>query len=146
MANNPLVGSRILSKKFLHDMLVWMVDNERNYCCTSIEIHNSTGADVVYDIGTIVADADLSDNATPANLQPAFDDAILLERKTVPAGESRDFPALVRGPALVNFDELVRTSDSETDSHLAGRCDALIAQGIRFVREPATKSTVDLNG
>lgn len=146
--SSPLVGTPIVSRKRLDEVLIWMVDNERNYCCGSIEIHNGGGAAETILCGTVVADATLSDSSDPLDLQPDFDDAITINDKPViiPAGQSRDVAALIRGPALVCFDGLVRTSDDESDASLKGRLDAMLAQGVKFKRIPSVTQTSDLNG
>lgn len=143
--SNPLIGTKKASKRLLSDMLVWLVDNERRYCCTSIKIANAGGSAVTKEIGTVVADATLGDNAEPTGMHPAFKDAITMERVTIPAGESREVPALIRGPAIVNFDELERASDAENDATLMGRLDEMIKQGVVFIRQPAVTEVSDLD-
>ena len=145
---NPLVGTPIVIGKRESDLLLRLFDNDRTYCCTEIDLVNNTGAAVAYKLGKVIVDANamLSDAATPEDLQPAFTDALLLRNVTVPAHSTRTVPVLVRGPALVNFDEVEDASDDESESAKIARLADLVAQGVRFVREPASSSSVDLDG
>lgn len=141
MAKNPLVGTPIRDEKRESDLVLWEV--EKRYCRTSVLITNGTGADIDYVIGQLVEDATLGPSVKGA--QPDFDDVLLLANITVPANSTREVPAHVRGPSLLNLDEVKRANDSETDNQLITRLAAMIAQGVRFVREPGIQSTPDLS-
>lgn len=142
-----LVGTSLALGKQLHDVLLWEVGGQHagEYTRSAIKYTNSSGNDVTIDIGTIIADATESD-LVDTDLEPAWTDALTVARVTIPDSESRDIPVLVRGPAIINLDEIVRTSEEESDASVIARCDQLIAQGIRIVRHPANNEIPDLNG
>lgn len=146
MAKKSLIGSSIESRRLEQDLVVREVDEMRDYMRTIIEITNSSGDTVEYPVGTVVADAALADNATPQDLQPAFTDAITTRFLKLADGESADVPAIVRGPCVLNFDEVERLNDEETDEALMTRLGDLVSQGVRFTRHPAATQSVDLNG
>ncbi len=140
-----LIGTPITFGKLEQDLLIWMADNSREYCCTGIKITNATGDPVKHTVGDIVTSATLSDSSDPKTQQGDFTDALLLKNITVPANDSVDVRALVRGPALVNFDAVTKTSPSESDASVRSRISNLVAKGIAFVRQPLVSTTPDLN-
>lgn len=132
-----LIGTPVTDKKHIHDLVLreW----EPRYSRGSYALAAGT-----YEIGEVIVDATAGASAVGAS--PTEGDVLCLENVTVPDGETWEVPCLARGPALVNLDEVVRASDAETDDQLIIRLADLIAQGVRFVREPVVQSTSDLNG
>lgn len=141
-----LIGTPLTIHRLESDLVIWMADNSREYCCTSIKLTNATSAAVEHKVGEVVASATLSSNADLKTLQGDFTDALLLKHCYVPANSTLDVPALVRGPARVNFNEVERTSADETDASVRSRIANLVAKGVQFVLEPAVQTAVDLNG
>ena len=99
-----------------------------------------------YVIGQVIAAA--TPGAQSEGLVPDPTSAIVCEKITVPAGQTWDIAALVRGPCLVNFDQIVRVAGTgadglETDAELATRLEGLSDQAIRFVREPFHQGAQD---
>jgi hypothetical protein len=140
-----LVGTPITFGALEQDVLLWMMDNSREYCYTAIRLTNATSAAVKHKPGEVIASATLAPSADPKTQQGAFTDALLMQNVSVPANGVADVRALVRGPAICNFDAVVRSSDSETDAQLRTRLANLVANGVQFIREPSVQSTVDLN-
>lgn len=141
----PLIGSPITWPKLEQDVLYWMADNSREYCYTAIKITNATDADVKHHPGEVIASATLSDSADPKTQQGDFTDALLMENVVVPANSYMDCRALVRGPAIVNFDAITKTSDGESDASVRSRIANLVGKGIQFIRQPQVRSTLNLN-
>lgn len=139
-----LVGKPITFGKLEHDVLVWMVDNEREYCYTAIRLTNATGAAVKHTPGEVIAGATLSPNADPKTQQGDFTDAVLMQNVSVPANDTADVRAVVRGPCILNLDAIVRTAN-ETDAQLRTRLANLVAKGVQFIREPLKKTIPNLN-
>ena len=130
----PLVGETVTSKKNIHDVLLWEL--EQRYCREPIELTEGE-----YEIGEVIAGATLG--ASSVGAVPEITDAICLEGVTIPSGETWEVKALARGPALVNMDEIVKATEDETDAALRTRLANLCEQGIKFVREPVVQSTPD---
>lgn len=143
---HKIVGTAIRRPRQEQDLVLWINDNERNYCCTIIEYPNATSADIEVPVGKVVDNAHtiLADFATPAALQPTFDNGIVLKRTIVPPGGA-DVEVLVRGPAILNFNEVERASANESDAALTTRLSVLVSQGIRFTKHPPVTSTPDLD-
>lgn len=141
MTKNSLVGTPLTSKKKIDDLVLWEV--EQRYTRTSVEVTGGDGNTELL-IGSVITNATTSISADPG-YQPSFSDVLCLENVTVEYGEVREVIALVRGPALVNLDEVVRTTN-ESDADLKTRLADLIAQGVRFVREPVEQTTLSLDG
>lgn len=129
MAKESLAGERRISPRRVEDLVLW--EAEPRYCRTSVVIEGP----LVLEVGTVLVDAVPSASAA-AGLQPAFSDSISLRNVTIGSGETAEVPALVRGPALLNLDEVVRATSSENDTDLKTRLADLRAQGVRFVRDP----------
>lgn len=140
-----LVGTPIVFSKLEQDVLLWMVDNEREYCYTAIKLTNNTGAAVTYRPGKVITSATLADGADPKTIQGDFTDALLMQTVVVPANSTANARAIVRGPAICNLDAVEKTSDGETDASVIARVANLVAKGIQFVREPSVRSTPLLN-
>ena len=132
MAKTSLAGTRVKSPRRVQDLLLW--EAETRYCRTSVSVAGPV--DVV--VGTVLVDKTVSVSAD-GGLQPAFGDSICLKKMSIADGETAEVPVLVRGPALVNLDEVERTTD-ENDADLKTRLADLQAQGVRFVREPELKN------
>lgn len=133
MAKNPLVGAAVESPARLSDLILWECDPRYTRTCVGL----SAGT---YVIGEILA------NESPSTVsahggQDTFSDVLCLENIVIPNGETREVAALVRGPALANLDAVKRVSDEETDAEVITRLADLIAQGVRFVHEPAVQTT-----
>ena len=130
-----LVGTPVVSKTTVDDLILWEL--ERRFTRHSIDLDAGT-----YVIGEVIVDAmnDIADDAVGKG--PAFTDALILENIVVPYGETISVPCLCRGPALVNLDAVVRTTN-ETDDNLKTRLGDLIGQGVRFVREPVNRTETD---
>lgn len=129
-----LVGEPIVDKSRIDDLILWEV--EPRYCRHSVTLPAGT-----YQIGEVLLNETVGASAVGA--QPTFSDVICLENVTVPASENWEVPALVRGPALLNMDAVIRSGPSETDGQLRTRLADLLAQGVRFVREPVYHETAD---
>lgn len=138
MSKNPLVGTAQTSKKRLSDLILWEL--EQRYTRTAVDLPAGT-----YEIGEVLLNESQA-TGSAHGAQPSFSDVLCLENVTVPTGETREVAVLARGPALVNLDEVVRATENETDADLITRLADLLAQGVRFVREPAVQSTPDLWG
>lgn len=134
MAKEQLAGTRVRSPRRIQDLILWECDDPR-YTRTSVSVAGPV--DIV--VGTVLVDKTVSASASEG-LQPAFSDSISLRKVSIADGETVEVPVLVRGPALVNLDEVERTSSSETDAALKTRLADLRSQGVRFVREPANTS------
>ena len=122
----PLVGTPVIDKKRIDDLILW--ECEQRYTRTTITLPAGT-----YEIGEVATNETVGAHAIGA--QPSFSDVLIIENITVPSGENWEVNALVRGPALLDFDEVVRVTD-ETDAALRTRLADLLAQGVRFVRQP----------
>lgn len=130
MTARALVGTPKTSGKTLSEVIIREWDESLNR--SSIKLAAGT-----YLIGQVIGAATKGDSSL--GTEPAFTDAICLENITVPAGQNWDVAALVRGPALCNFDGIVRNPSNETDAALVTRLANLVAQGIVFYREPTFK-------
>jgi hypothetical protein len=130
MAKDSLAGTRVRSPRVVADLVLW--ETEQRYCRTSVSVAGPV--DLV--VGTVLVDKTVSTSAADG-LQPVFSDSICLKKMTIADGETAEVPVLVRGPALLNLDEVERSSGSETDAALKTRLADLRSQGVRFVREPA---------
>lgn len=141
MAKNPVVGERVVSPKRVQDLVLW--EAEQRYTRTAVVLEGGE-----YKIGEVLVDAWPQSEDSAHGAQPTFTDAICLENVTIEddSVSTREVAVLVRGPALVNMDEIERTSDAETDDQLRTRLADLLAQGVRFVREPAVREESDLWG
>ncbi len=129
----PLAGTPVVDKKKVHDLVLWEI--EKRYTRTAVKL--TTGE---YEIGEILVNPAAADEVVGS--QPTFSDAICLENITIEAGDGEvSVPVLVRGPALLNLDEIVRADDDETDAELITRLLDLRNQGVRFVREPVEFTT-----
>ena len=137
MPKNPLIGTPVASKKVISDLILW--EAEPRYCRGAVDLPAGT-----YEIGQVLANETPAAASGAAGAQPTYSDVLCLENIVIASGQTREVAALLRGPALVNMDEVVRTTN-ETDAALRTRLADLIAQGVRFVREPAVQSTLDLD-
>jgi hypothetical protein len=138
MANRrPLVGDPISDKKRLDELI--LEEWDPRYSRTAVELTAGT-----YEIGEVLVNKTVGDSVVGA--QPSFSDSICIENITVPASETWEVAALVRGPALLNLDAVKRASDNESDSALITRLADLLAQGVRFVREPVYSTVTDTDG
>lgn len=131
----PLVGTALTSKKSVHDLILWEI--EKRYTRHAISLAAGT-----YEIGEVITNATLAPEAGLAGQSPGISDVLCLENITVATGDTVSVKALVRGPALVNFDEVVRTP-GESDADLATRLGDLTTRGVRFVRETAIQTETD---
>lgn len=79
------------------------------YCRETITISNGTGGALTYEVNEVLeaSGANFVKNATDKG------DAILLEEITVGAGSTGTAPAIVRGPAIVNADQLAYNGGDE---------------------------------
>lgn len=128
-----LVGSPVVKGKTVDDLI--LAEYDQRYCRTAIHLPAGT-----YVIGQVVVDANAIESAAEVGAAPSYTDVLCLENITVPTDEHYEVACLCRGPALVNLDAVKRTTN-ETDANLIIRLADLIAQGIRFVRIPALRST-----
>lgn len=132
MAKSSLAGTRVKSPRRLHDLILW--EGDVRYTRTSVSVAGPV--DLV--VGSVLVDKTVSASAD-GGLQPTFSDSICLKKMSILTGETAEVPVLVRGPALLNLDEVERTSSSESDSALKTRLADLRSQGVRFIREPEVK-------
>lgn len=133
MPKNKLGGDSVTDKRRVQDLVLWEI--EQRYTRTAVDLPAGT-----YVVGQVLTNETPATASSAVNLQPSFSDVLCLENLTIPEGETREVGALARGPALVNLDEVERANDSETDSALKIRLADLIAQGVRFVREPVEQN------
>jgi hypothetical protein len=133
MAKTSLAGTRVKSPRRIQDLILaeWDIRQSR----TSVSVAGPV--DLV--VGTVLVDKTVSDSAD-GGLQPVFSDSICLKKVSIADGETYEVPVLVRGPAILNLDEVERTSSAESDAALKTRLADLRSQGVRFVREPELKS------
>lgn len=134
MAKSSLAGTRVKSPRRVQDLILWECDDPR-YTRTSVAVAGPV--DLV--VGSVLVDKTVSVSAD-GGLQPAFSDSICLRKMSIADGETAEVPVIVRGPALLNLDEVERTSAAESDTDLKTRLADLRAQGVRFIREPELKS------
>lgn len=134
MSARSLIGTPVTDKKRIDDLILKEFDPRYNR--TTVQLTAGT-----YEIGQVLVDKTVGTEAQYA--QPTFSDVLCCENVTVPSGETWDVAVLARGPALVNFDAVKRSSDSETDSQLRTRLADLLSQGVRFVREPVHQEESD---
>ena len=136
MAKNPLALAPVQDEGRVEDLILWEV--EPRYCRTAVGLPAGD-----YEIGEVLLNETAS-TISGHGAQASFSDVLCIENIVIPNGETREVAALVRGPALVNLDAVVRATAEETDADLITRLADLIAQGVRFVREPAIQSTPSL--
>lgn len=129
-----LVGTPVEDKTRLSELI--LDEYDPRYCRLPIELTAGT-----YEIGEVAVNATIGDSANGAG--PSTSDAIILENVTVPATETWEVPALVRGPAILNLDAVVRSSDTESDADLITRLGDLTTRGVVFVREPSFNEETD---
>ncbi len=141
MAKNKLIGTPVEDEKVIGDLILWEV--EQRFTRTTVLLEAGT-----YKIGDVIVDAHLDPGPSAHGGIPPYTDGICLENVEVPddSVSTYEMPILIAGPALVNLDEVTRTSDAESDSSLITRLADLRGQGVRFVREPAVQDTQDLFG
>lgn len=136
MAKNSLVGERVTDKKQVADLV--LLEWDQRYNRETVDLSEGT-----YEIGDVLTNESVA-SASSKGHQPSFSDVICLENITIPTGESREVAVFARGPALLNMDAVTRTTN-ESDADLRTRLADLVAQGVKFVREPAVQSTLDLD-
>jgi hypothetical protein len=138
MSKNLLIGDAVTSEGKVQDLILW--EAEQRYCRTAVDLSEGE-----YVVGEILTNESPATASAAAGLQASFSDVLCLENVTVGAGVTKEVAVLCRGPALVNLDAVLRTTD-ESDTDLKTRLADLVTQGVRFVREPAVQSDVDLAG
>jgi hypothetical protein len=138
MSKNPLVGTKVTSKRRVEDLVLWEI--ERKYCRTAVDLSAGT-----YVVGQVLTNESPAASSAAAGHQPTFSDVLCLQNLTIPSGQTREVAVLARGPALVNLDEVERATTDESDADLKTRLADLIAQGVRFIRETAINEDSDLD-
>jgi hypothetical protein len=108
------------------------------YCRESKTVANATGSEV-----TLVVGAPLDDNVMETAAGIAGCDGLVMQKTVIPNGESRKIPVLVRGPAIINTDELPTEDYAGASITMATFLAALVTNMVTVIQrtEPDNQET-----
>lgn len=141
---------------YLHDILLWIPDNQFAYSIVAVPVSNATGATrtieevigtpVVYN-GTVAALV-LAANAANVNAIVVGVTDGAASKFTIENAKSTDslYVVLVRGPALINASKVSAKDPAGTDYVQATVLGGLADEGIRYQSEPAAAHTSVMEG